>query len=389
MWIGIDASRATGARPTGTERYSREIIAALLGIAPQHRFRLYLREAPDERAPWLLLRRSDGIQPVVISRRRLWTHLGLARELHARPPDALFVPAHVLPISFMCPSARRRIHTVVTVHDVGYRRFPHAHPPAQRWYLDLGTRLSVRCADVIIADSEATRRDVIYFYGRGVADDRVVVAHPGPLLPAAVREDEARRALAKFGLDGGQPYVLHIGTLQPRKNLRRLIQAWARFVGRSGASEMRLVLAGGHGWGREDLHAEVEAAGVRASVVFAGYVSEIEKAALMRHARAYVFPSLHEGFGFPVLEAQSVGVPVACSNISSLPEVAGEAALLFDPFDVEAIARALEMIVGDEAMRARLIEAGRRNLARFSWDACARVVLASLEGAKRGASTHV
>ncbi len=384
VWIGIDASRATGARLTGTERYSREIIAALLSIAPQHRFRLYLREALDRDFP-LPHRRSDGIQPVIISRRRLWTHLGLARELAARPPDALFVPAHVLPLSFILPAARRRIRAVVTVHDVGYRRFPDAHPPAQRWYLDLGTRLSVRCADIVIADSEATRRDVIHFYGGGLADDRVVVAHPGPLLPATVREDQARRALAKFGLDGGQPYVLHVGTLQPRKNLRRLIQAWARFVTRSGSPEMRLVLAGGRGWGGEDLRAEVEAAGLRASIVFAGYVSEVEKAALLRHARAYVFPSLHEGFGFPVLEAQAVGVPVACSNTSSLPEVAGEAALLFDPFDVEAIARALETLVGDEAMRARLIEAGRRNLVRFSWDACARVVLESLEGSKRKA----
>ncbi len=377
MWIGIDASRATGARLTGTERYSREIIAALLSIAPQHCFRLYLREALD-RDFLLPHHRSDGVQPVIISRRRLWTHLGLARELAARPPDALFVPAHVLPMSFIRSSARRRIHTVVTVHDVGYRRFPDAHPPVQRLYLDLGTWLSVRCADVVIADSEVTRRDVIHFYGGGRADDRVVVAHPGPLLLAEVQEDEVRRALTKFGLDGGQPYVLHVGTLQPRKNLRRLIQAWARFVARSDSSEMRLVLAGGRGWGSEDLHAEVEAAGLQASVVFTGYVSEAEKAVLLRHARAYVFPSLYEGFGFPVLEAQLVGVPVACSNTSSLPEVAGEAALLFDPLDVEAIARALETLFGDEGLRARLIEAGRRNLARFSWDACARTVLEGL-----------
>lgn len=382
MWIGIDASRATGARLTGTERYSREIVAALLRIAPQHCFRLYLREVLD---PDFLLSscRSNGVEPVVIPRRRLWTHLGLARELAARPPDALFVPAHVLPVSFIRAQARRRIRTVVTVHDVGYRRFPQAHPPAQRLYLDLGTQLSVRCADKVITDSEATRCDVLHFYRDSVAQDRVVVAYPGPLPLAEVRADEARCVLAKYGLNGGRPYALHVGTLQPRKNLRRLIQAWARVIARPGLGEMRLVLAGGQGWGGEDLHAAVKAAGLQSSIVLTGYVSEIEKATLMRHARAYVFPSLHEGFGFPVLEAQSAGVPVACSNVSSLPEVAGAAALLFDPLDVEAIAHALETLMSDEGIRARLIEAGHRNLARFSWDVCARIVLDSLESAGR------
>ncbi|MCS6846316.1 MAG: glycosyltransferase family 1 protein [Anaerolineae bacterium] len=381
MWIGIDASRATGARLTGTERYSREIVAALLRIAPQHCFRLYLRQVLD---PDFLLSpcRSNGVEPVVIPRRRLWTHLGLARELAARPPDALFVPAHVLPVSFIRAQVQRRIRTVVTVHDVGYRRFPDAHPSVQRLYLDLGTRLSVRRADVVIADSEATRRDVLHFYG--IAHDRVVVAHPGPLPLVEVQEDEARRTLAKFGLGDGRPYVLHVGTLQPRKNLRRLIQAWARVIARPDLAGMRLVLAGGPGWGSEDLRAEVEATGLQSSVVLTGYVSDTEKAALMRSARAYVFPSLYEGFGFPVLEAQAAGIPVACSNVSSLPEVAGDAALLFDPLDVEAIARALETIVLDEGVRARLVAAGYRNLTRFSWEACARIVLEGLEGAGRG-----
>ncbi|BCX05366.1 MAG: glycosyl transferase family 1 [Candidatus Roseilinea sp.] len=375
MWIGIDASRATGVRLTGTERYSREIIAALLRSAPRHCFRLYLREALDPDS--LRLPRSPvSVEPVVIARRRLWTHLGLARELSARPPDALFVPAHVLPASFIRSPVRRRIRTVVTVHDVGYRHFPEAHPLTQRWYLDLGTRLSVRCAGVVITDSEATRRDVLRFYG--VAHDRVVVAYPGPLPLTEVQEKDVARTLAKFGLDDGRPYVLHVGTLQPRKNLRRLIQAWARLLTRTDWAGLRLVLAGGRGWGGEDLRAEVEAAGLQASVVLTGYLDDVEKTALLRHARAYVFPSLHEGFGFPVLEAQSAGVPVACSNASSLPEIAGEAALLFDPFDVEAIAHALEMIIRDESVRTRLVEAGYRNLARFSWDACARIVLEGL-----------
>ncbi len=318
---------------------------------------------------------------VTIFRRRLWTHLGLARELAAHPPDALFVPAHVLPVTFARDYVRRKVRAVVTVHDVGYRHFPNAHPPAQRLYLDLGTRFSVRHADVVITDSEATRRDVVRFYGDSIAHSQVVVAHPGPLPLVDVREDDERRALAKFGLDDGRPYVLHVGTLQPRKNLRRLIQAWARVMHRMGSTGLQLVLAGGRGWGGEDLQAEVRAVGAQPSVKLIGYVGDAEKAALMRRARAYVFPSLYEGFGFPLLEAQSVGVPVACSHASSLPEVAGGSALLFDPFDVEAMAHALEVVIADEDVRRRLVEAGYSNLSRFSWEACARIVLDSLEGA--------
>lgn len=387
MWIGIDASRATGARLTGTERYSREVIAAILRGAPEHYFRLYLRESLDPDFP-IPSRQGGSIEPVLIARRRLWTHLGLARELVTRPPDALFVPAHVLPVTLSCLPAQRRIRAVVTIHDVGYRHFPDAHPLAQRLYLELGTRLSVRRADVVIADSEATRRDLIRFYGGSVSPERIVVAHPGPLLPLDVPAQETHRVLAKFGLGDGQPYVLHVGTLQPRKNLRRLVQAWARVVADSHLAGMRLVLAGGRGWGNEDLCAAVEAADVRSSVILTGYLSEMEKSALLRRARAYVFPSLYEGFGFPVLEAQSVGVPVACSNTSALPEVAGSGAVLFDPLDVEAIAHAIKLVLTDEATRERLIEAGRCNLMRFSWEACARAVLNSLTAAGRAAENE-
>jgi glycosyltransferase involved in cell wall biosynthesis len=383
--IGIDASRATGARLTGTERYSREVIAALIRIAPQHCFRLYLRDRPAGGFP-LPEVPAVGVEHRPIRIRRLWTHVGLARELMRHPPDVLFVPAHVLPVAFAWPQMRRRIHAVVTVHDVGYRHFPSAHPPAQRLYLDLGTRLSVRCAGAVIVDSEATRRDVIRFYSNSIAHNRIIVAHPGWPSLAEVSEEEARRTLAKFGLDDGRPYALHVGTLQPRKNLRRLIQAWARISRSADARELRLVLAGGQGWGGEDWNAIIEAAGVRSSIVLTGYVSDAQKATLMRRAQAYIFPSLYEGFGFPLLEAQSAGLPVACSNASSLPEIAGGSALLFDPLDVEAIAGALRVILFDEGVRRRLIEAGRRNVMRFSWDACARVILESLQARHQGQS---
>jgi len=373
--IGIDASRALGARLTGTERYARAAISALIALRTQHRFRLYLRRLPaNEEATWL----SEGaVEQRVLGPARLWTHLGLGRAVLSEPPDALFIPAHVLPFSFAHPSLRRRIRSAVTVHDVGHRRFPTAHPLTQRLYLELSTRFALRFASAVIVDSEATRCDMRNFYGAARA--RIVVAHPGPPLLPEVSTAEGERLRAHLGLTGNVAYALHIGTLQPRKNLCRLIRAWARCLARDPElASARLVLAGGAGWGREDLRAEVAAAGAEGTVILTGYVSDAEKAALLRGARAYVFPSLHEGFGFPALEAQMTNLPLACSRTSALPEVAGAGALYFDPHDEEEMATALRTVMTDERVRCHLIAAGQRNLTRFSWRACAQTILSQL-----------
>ena len=379
--IGVDASRSSGEIRTGTERYSREVTSALLLAGARHRFRLYVRDAPllTGREAW-----GEGhVEIVPVRPRRLWTHLGLGLEIARRPPDALFVPAHVLPVS----QAWRRIpRSVVTIHDVGYRHFPSAHPWRQRLYLDWSTAFAGRYASALVADSEATRLDLQRVYR--IPDDRIRVAYPG-LTPVPEVDETSRRAtLRRFDIQEGTVYAIYVGTLQPRKNLRRLLRAWSTVIDRVQDSDKGdglsasplLVVAGAMGWGGEDLLGDVRELGLEASVRFTGYISDEEKAALMRGARALVFPSLYEGFGLPVLEAQSVGVPVVCSNTSSLPEVAGNAALLVNPFDVADIARAIRVAMRDEGTRAELIRAGARNVARFSWEACARIVLDLLEG---------
>ncbi len=370
MLIGIDASRAIAPRLTGTERYSREIIASLLQAGAQrHRFRLYFRPGRQgddaERAQFLnALPPGANIQPIVIQQSRLWTHLGLGREMVTRPPDSLFVPSHVLSIGLP-----RALRTVVTVHDVGYRHFPQTHPLQQRLYLDWGTRHSVRAANVVIADSHATARDIAQFYG--VSPNRVCVAHPGPVPLVDVTEVHISKTLATLGLARKQPFVLHIGTQQPRKNLHRLIEAW---VAARKPQDAKLVLAGGAGWGSESLPSHD-------SIKITGYVTDEDKSALMRTATAYAFPSLYEGFGFPVLEAQSVGLPVVCSNTSSLPEVAGDGALFINPLDMSNISSALESVLSDAPLRERLVALGHQNIKRFSWEECARAVLESIENA--------
>jgi glycosyltransferase involved in cell wall biosynthesis len=359
MLIGIDASRAVSARPTGTGRYSDELIRALLELGTDHRFRLYLRSAPDPDA-------FPGGERCVMPFPRLWTHGRLSWEMTRRPPDVLFVPAHVLPL--VHPS-----RSVVTVHDLGYVRFPETHTRRQRAYLDISTRWSARYASHLIADSVATQRDLVAEYG--VPRAKITVAYPGvdQSLHAVFDSIQIDSVKLRYGITG--QYFLYLGTLQPRKNLSRIILAYAQLLASTRQATPALVLAGKQGWLHEELFRLVDRLGLGDNVCFPGYVAEDDKAALLSGATAFVFPSLYEGFGLPVLEAQACGCPVVTSTSSSLPEVAGTGAVLVDPTDTDAIASAMAQLQASEPLRQALIGAGYSNVRRFSWEACARRVL--------------
>lgn len=369
MLIGVDASRATTVHRTGTETYSARLIETLLTLGRGHDFRLYLGET--SRKPGFLpegrVSDSASVELRTIRLPRLWTHVGLGLEVALRPPDVLLVPSHVLPLW-------TRPRSAVTVHDLGYLHFPTAHPARQRWYLDWSTRHSARKASVVFADSQATKADLIAEYH--VSPEKIVVALPGfdsglgPVTDPAVIGTVKRR----YGIQSD--YLLHIGTLQPRKNLARLIQAFQKL---SVAGSVQLVLAGKKGWLYQDLFHLVHRLGLDDRVLFPGYIPKEDKAALLSGAIAYVFPSLYEGFGFPALEAQACDTPLICANGSSLPEVAGDGALLVDPLVVDDLVNAMEELVANSALRGDLVARGRRNRLRFSWRACAEVVLAALE----------
>jgi glycosyltransferase involved in cell wall biosynthesis len=193
--------------------------------------------------------------------------------------------------------------------------------------------------------------------------------------------DQIAHVRERYGIVGR--YLLYVGTLQPRKNLARVIDAFAGLAGDPALAGVQLVLAGKRGWLYDDLFAQVTRLGLTSRVVFPGYVEEADLPALLSGALALVFPSLYEGFGIPVLEAGACGVPVITSKTSSLPEVAGDAALLVDPHDVDAIADALLRIATDAELRAELDRRGQENVKRFSWEKCARETLTVLEEAAR------
>ncbi len=264
-----------------------------------------------------------------------------------------------------------RFRRVTTVHDLIYARFPDAHPGIREKGMRVLVPQAARRSDRVIADSASTRDDLVSLVG--IAPERIDVV---PLGLGAVRreaplpEEEVRR---RFEL-GDRRVLLSLSAKRPHKNLAALIGALGRI-----APERRplLVLPGYATWHEDELRERVKSAGVEEDVRLCGWVQEAELEGLWAIAEAFVFPSLYEGFGLPVLEAMARGVPVACSNTSSLPEVAGEAALLFDPRDESQIAAALERILSDGELRGRLRALGRARAQLFTWERTARLTLES------------
>lgn len=374
MLIGIDASRATATRRTGTENYSLHLIRGLLAESTGHRYRLYFNQPPQ---PDLLVGAADWR---VIPFPRLWTHVRLSWEMVQEPPDLLFVPSHVLPLAHPAKC-------VVTVHDLGYHYYPEAHTLSQNVYLRWSTRYNARSAVRVLSDSQATRRDLVAFYG--IPEEKIRVVYPGrdeTLAPVTDRT-LVDAACARHGVTS--PYLLYVGTLHPRKNLVRLVQAFASLLrseesgGTGPYSDLQLVLAGQKGWFYDEIFAQVRKLDLEDRVLFPGYVPDDDLPALLSGALAFVFPSLYEGFGLPVLEAMACGVPVICSDASSLPEVAGEAARLVDPLDSGAWAQAMRQVATDQDLRRTLVERGFEQVQRFSWRQTAQETLRILEEAGR------
>jgi glycosyltransferase involved in cell wall biosynthesis len=356
--IVIDASRCTVRQVTGTEHYAIEIIRDLIRHNTQHQITLYFRDTPSAD----LFPPSPLVTYKVIPFRRAWTHLRFAAALWHDRPDVTFVPAHTLP--FMFPG-----RAVVTVHDLGFQYFPQAHQARQRLYLDWTTRYSARRATVILADSQATADDLIKFYGTPAGKIRVV--YPGVEKPTVGDIDAIRQ---KYYLP--ERYFLFIGTLQPRKNIARIAQAYRLWKTAHPNDPTGLILAGAPGW----LYDPGWIEGIE-GIQLTGYIDNDGKGALYAGALALVFPTLYEGFGFPVVEAMHCGTPVIASTTSSLPELVGDAGLQVNPLDVEDIAAAMGKLSDDDLLRQTLIQRGYAQAEKFTWEQAAQELLRALESA--------
>ncbi|WP_231577969.1 glycosyltransferase family 4 protein [Thermorudis peleae] len=362
LHIGIDASRIGVGYETGTERYARRITEALLALPAPHHFTLFTNQAKTLPFP---IPPHAHLRPIPFP--RLWTHLRLAIESWRFPLDVLFVPAHVLPLPL-------RGKGVVTIHDLGFHYEPAAHPWRQRLYLELGTRWSIWRAARIIAISQTTARDLMTIY-RVPPEKLSVIPHgiDPHFVPQSPAEQD--RVRAKYGLS--RPFVLYVGTIQPRKNIRGLLEAFRLLADTH--SDLTLVLAGKRGWLADPIFEALAHHPDRERIRFLGYVPEEDLPGLYSAALVFVMSSQYEGFGLPVLEAMACGTPVVASHRGALPEIAGPA-ILVDALNPQALAQGIQDALCPER-RPALIAAGLKHVKRFTWEAAARATLAVLEAA--------
>lgn len=364
LTIGIDGSRLAVSQPTGTETYTTRIIRAMGDVSAVDHVHVYLN---DDAQPCGI---DSSIESRLMPFPRFWTHARLSWEMLRRPPTVLFIPAHVVPL----------VHprSVVTIHDLGYLHEPDSHPARSRLALDWSTRWSVRVARRIIAVSAFTARDLERSHGADPNRIRVVhhgvdpVVHPLP-------ENAVAEVRTRFGLL--DPFILSVGTVQPRKNYGRLAKAMDR-VAAAGLPH-RLVIVGKRGWLADRVESEIAASGCADRVIQLGYIDHADLAALYGAADLVCLPSLFEGFGMPLLEAMAHGVPTAVSNRTALPEVGGDATLIFDPTDIRQLGETLVRGLTDHNTRRRLRAAGTRRAAQFTWERAARETLAVLHEAAR------
>lgn len=373
MIIGIDASRYDVKEKTGVELYSTKIINELIEIAKKAktaRLFFYTTSRLPRRFGEVMtlkdFRKSDAlIGQRVMRRKRLWTQVYLALEMLRNSVDLLFVPAHTLPI-FMPKRA------VVMIHDTAFVFFRKAYSSFQYYYLWWSTRWACKRAFRILVPSEATKQDLVSLFSCK-SQKIVVIPHGSPNDPVIeVTDQEKREILARFGLKEDDAYFLFVGRIELKKNLEQLISAFNEFI-KVERRDFRLILAGKRGIGFKKIWNKVRRLGLEESVLLTGYINEVEKMVLMRQAQAFLFVSVYEGFGLPILEAFQANIPVIISKTAALVEVAGNAALAANPNDTGEICRAMMKIVNEEGLRRALVQKGRARLREFDWKRSASI----------------
>ncbi|MBN1180155.1 MAG: glycosyltransferase family 4 protein [Anaerolineae bacterium] len=403
--VGFDVTALYVAR-AGVFTYRARLACALAETAPQHDYvwldyrpaRGPAADPPEVQVLGAVLHcrglrhcrlaRWDLLQPppwralaALVDRALLWPWAVAAGGVMRRRLSAALEGVDVFHASAVLPWRQPGAANVITIHDLSALQFPELHTPNNRELHRRACRFAQEEADSVIVVSEATRRAVVA--DLGIPAQRVYVVYNGvdaAFRPLADREAVVR-TLAPFGLVPGQ-YILHVGTLEPRKNLERLVSAYAGVRQALSSLAPTLVLVGAKGWGYRSLFERVDALGLAGHIRFLDWVPAEALLALYNGAVLFVYPSLYEGFGLPPLEAMACGVPVLASDAASLPEVVGEAGLLLPPEDTTAWTDAIVALLRDPARRDALRQAGLARAARFSWARAARETLAVYTAAK-------
>ncbi len=376
MHIAIDA-HSVGTELGGNESYATNLIEALARIDQTNLYTLYVTK------PAAIKRFADRWPNFKVKLTRPHTPLvriplTLSRELRRHPVDVLHVQYTAPPFA-PCP-------VVATIHDLAFEHLPATFNRRSWMQLRLTVRRTARRAAHIITISEYSRGDISRTYG--IPLERISVtplAAPPDLLPVT-NEAELKRIRESYGIQ--KDYILSLGSIQPRKNLVRLIEAYSCLRGtRPEVKLPQLVLAGKRGWLDSETFRAVEKNALGKDILFTGYVPERDLAGLFSGAVCFVYPSYFEGFGLPVVEAMQCGVPVIAGNRTSLPEVVGEAGVLFDPFDTQDLVNALTKVIDDSGFRAGLRAKGLERAKRFNWRTTAQLTLSAYQSAAKGTRT--
>jgi glycosyltransferase involved in cell wall biosynthesis len=353
MLIAIEAERANIDNATGVEHYAKQLILALAKIDLQNQYILYLRTNPKA---WIL-NLPKNFRYKVMPFPFAWTQVRLSWEIFWQRPDALFIPASSLPLIHPANS-------IVTVHDLAWHKFPETFDFWRLTTLRFFNWYVSKFAKKIIAISQQTKKDLLEKYD--ISPQKIFVIHHGfgDEENEIVDEEEQKQVNAL-----PQQFILYLGTLQPRKNPQGLIDAFLELKEQN-KIEHALVLAGGKGWLYNEIMKKIAK---HPQIIYLGYVKD--RFALLRKASLLIQPAFYEGFGLQLLDAFAAAVPVVAANAPAMPEVAGEAAIYFDPYNKESMKNAILKVLENQALSKELVKKGTERLKQFSWDVCARETL--------------
>ena len=367
MKIGIEAARPNRPQKTGTEWYGYHIIEELKKIAdPGDQFILYtnnplhsgLEKMPNE---------SWKEQIIKWPLPRFWTQGGLSMEMLKNPPDILYIPAHAMPI----------IHpkrTIVTLHDVGFERFPELYSKPDLIYHRWSAKFVIKNAHKILTVSEFSKQELIELYNAPA--DKIFVTHLGfdnKHYRVIKNKEKINKILEKYNIK--TPYIFYIGRLERKKNVHLLVEAFGQFKNKFKDDNHSLVLVGRPGFEYDRIHELIKKYNLEKWIVEPGWVEEEDIPCLYNGAEIFAFPSAYEGFGIPLLEAMATETPILASRGGSIPEVAGDAAQYFETHDLESLTDNLEKIIKDKNLQKDLIEKGSERVKNFSWESAARKTL--------------
>lgn len=358
MNIGIDGYEANVADRVGIGRYAYEMLVHLYPLMRQHNVTVFLpgsprRDFPEETVNW---------RYKVCIPSKLWTFVGLPLAMKHEQLDVMFSPTHYIPRFTSVPK-------VMAIMDVSYLKFPNLFKAKDLYQLKRWTAYSVKRAEKILTISWASKNDIIKAYG--VPDDRVIVTYPGFIMKKVIATKTYKN------------YIVSVGTLQPRKNYSKLIEAFSLFLkaNKQKFSDLQLLIIGKKGWLYEEIFAAPKKFGVEDKVKFLDFVKDEDLPGYYAHALCFALPSLYEGFGLPVLEAMAYKCPVVVSNVSSLPEIAGEAAVYVNPESAQSIAQGLLTAVRERNLvqGKERIQKGVSQVKLFTWEKAAKQTLEVLE----------